>query len=557
MSRLRRSLPLLVVTLGALALGAWQNQVGLAEPVVAGPRTPFTSGHYVANAIAAAQIRIDGYPSTSTPLVGWPHVADFRTVMWPAQLLGVFVGPLVSVNLFFAGTYALNALAGYALGRATRLPPAGAAVVAGLAAFNPWARETLTNGQLEQALLAAPALVWASAAWAVGRADRASLLVPPAVVLLAALAAPHLTLAACLGLGAWAALDVVRHRERAGRWAALLAGGAIAAFVAEGYHAPNFTGGVRVFFPKGSGAHPSSVAGLPDVATLQSLLWPPADHHRETGTLHPTWLGWTALAAAVAGTWRSRSPVALGVAATLAVLALGSHLQVGGVRVPLPFAAFGLLSEAVVQSASAYRMVGGAVVALALAAGALVRTPGAALALVVVAWAETAAFGTRPLRFERQDFYRDAEHRAFRAREGAVLDLPVVSQRCPTPAYHYLYEATFRHRPTPVLVYAPAVYPTLPALHRRLLDATGSADCALRLPALVHDLGFSAVVLHAHDRECPVPPRLVQCLNAAFGPGEAAAGMRWWDPLPPLPEEARRFQGPPGPPAGGAPRGPP
>lgn len=535
-----------VVVLAALAVGAWQNTVGLAGPLQSGPRTAFTAGHYLANAVFAAQMRMDGHPSTQTPLMGWPDVADFRALMWPAQLLGVLIGPLPAVNVFFVATYALNALGGWLLARALRLEPPAAAAVAGLSAVSPWSLETLTNGQLEQALVGNVALVWAVYVMA-ARGRWTWTLAVPMVTLLAALATPHLGLAACAGLPVYALFDGVGRRAEGARlWMrhlGLLGLAAAAALLANAYHSSNFSGGVRVFFPKGTEGHPVGVEGLPDQATLESLFWPPSGADPETGSLHPTWLGFLLppLALLAAGKGRPAARAALGVAVALLVLSLGAT---GPAGIPLPYALLELLSPAVRQSSSAYRMVGGVTVALAVAAGALVRRPAWGLLLVALTWAEALGFATRPVRFARQDFTRDPVYTPFREHEGAVLDLPMVSARCPTPAFHYALEATFRHRPTPVLTAAPAVYPTLPGAYRHMVEASQSPECGPRIEALVHDIGFTGVVLHTHDRSCPVQKSFERCLVQAFGEGERAEGMRYWDPLPPMSEAARAFSRP-------------
>lgn len=534
------------VLLAALALGAWQNAVGLADPLQSGPRTSFTSGQYLANAVFAAQMRMDGHPSTLTPLMGWPDIADFRALMWPSQLLGLLIGPLPAVNVFFITTYALNALGGWLLARALRLEPPAAATVAGLAAVSPWSLETLTNGQLEQALVGNVALVWA--VYVVAARERWTWTAAvPVVTLLVALATPHLGLAACVGLPVYALIDAAGRRSEGARpWvrhAVLLSLAAGAALLANAYHSPNFSGGVRVFFPKGTDGHPVGVEGLPDQATLGSLVWPPAGADPETGSLHPTWLGFLPPPLALFAAWKGRPTArgALGVAAVLLVLSLGAK---GPAGLPLPYALLEWVSPAVQQSSSAYRMVGGATVALAVAVGALFRRPGWGLLVVALAWAETLGFATRPVQFLRQDFTRDPVYTRFREHEGAVLDLPMVSARCPTPAFHYALEATFRHRPTPVLTAAPAVYPTLPGAYRHLVEASQSLECGPRIEALVHDIGFTGVVLHTHDRQCPVQKSFERCLVLAFGEGERAEGVRVWDPLPPMSEAAKAFSRP-------------
>lgn len=543
---MRRLLPLGLVLLGALVLGAWQNEVGLRDPVTTGPRTGFTAGHYLADAVFAAQLRMDGYPSTVTPLAGWPDVADFRALVWPMLVLGALVGPLPAVNLFFAGCYALNVLAGWALARTLGLETPAATAVAGLVGFSPWALETLTNGQVEQALVATIALTWAAwAAAARGGPGRVVLL--PIVVLGSAMATPHLALAACLALPVAAALDVLRPRgEHWGSWprhGLLLGLSAGAALLAHAYHAANFAGGVRVFFPKGTDGRPTGLEGLPDQATLRSLLLPPTGYHHETNSMHPAWLGFVVLGVGVVAMARGR-PLARAAGVVALVLVGFAFGPEGPGGLPLPFVLLERVSPSIGQSASPYRMVAGAVVALAIAAGSLVTRPWQALGLVGLAWVEALIFATRPFQFQPQAFERDPVYLPFREHEGAVLDLPLVGARCPEPAFHYATEAAFRQRPTPVLTSAPAIYPTLPGGYRLIVEAWQAEDCGPRLEAAIKDMGFTGVVLHTHFPSCPVQKTFERCLVQGLGEGERAPGMRWWDPLPPMSEAARAYSTP-------------
>ena len=547
----RDLLPLLTVLVPLLALGLWADHAGLARADAIGPRTMFTPGQHLAAAIASAQVQELGRFSTTTDLVGWPDLADFRAVMWPTQLLAVLTGPLTAVNLIFALTPALNALGAWWLGRSLGLGRWASVALAGMAGYSPWVRETWMNGQLEQAVVGTVAVMWATGLAAARQPTLARVLLAGAVTWAVGMTSPHLCLAACLGLGAWAGWEAVSRRPALAAvraWLPVLAVAAVALLVAGRYHSPNFTAGVQVFFPKGSDGHPGGLAGLPEQATLASLLLPPSDRPTDIVVLHPTWLGAVTLGGVGLALWhRSRAPRASGApmgllaaGGVLVLFSLGADIPFGRVHVPGPFALLGMVSPTITQSGSAYRMIGAAVVALAAVAASVVQGPRSAAALVLAAWAETTLAATRPLPFLPMDFAPDPVAMGFNERDsdddvvrsGAVLDLPLVGPGCPDATFHYVFEATRRLRPVPILPAAPGIYPTVPGLPGEVRAATQLPDCGEALATVIPGWGFTAVALHDHAG-CTPTARLIRCLESAFGPGESTHGLRWWDPLPP------------------------
>lgn len=546
----RDLLPLLTVVVPLIALGLWADRVGLSRPDAIGPRTMFTPGQYLAAAIASAQVAELGHFSTATDLVGWPDVADFRAVMWPTQLLAVLTGPLTAVNLVFVFTPAFNAIAGWWLGRTLGLDRWGRVALAGMVGYSPWVRETWMNGQLEQAVVGTVALMWAAGVAAARRPSLPRILLAGGVTWGVGMTSPHLCLAGCLGLGVWAAWDTlteVPRRTQIRGWLPVLIVAAAGLLVAGRYHSPNFTAGVQVFFPKGSDGHPGGLAGLPEQATLASLLLPPTDRPTDIVVLHPTWLGWVTLAGVALAVARrallgtaTRTTSLLPAGLVLVLFSLGADVPFGRVHVPGPFALLGLVSPTIAQSGSAYRMIGAAVIALAAVAAGIVRGPRSAATLVLLCWAETSLAATRPLPFLPMDFAPDPVAPGFNERDtaddvvraGAVLDLPLVGPGCPDATFHYVFEATRRLRPVPILPAAPGIYPTVPGLPGEVRIATQQADCGAALGTVIPGWGFTAVALHDHPA-CTPTARLVRCLEAAFGPGESVPGLRWWDPLPP------------------------
>lgn len=566
--RLGEAGPTLLVAGLALGLGLWTDRAALLDPTQLGPRTAFTPGQTLAAAVAVAQVQTTGL-ATWTPLLGWPSGADYRAVMWPTQLVALLTGPVLAVNLAFVTIPAFNALAGGWLGRRLGLDRWGAGVVAAGCASAPWVGETLANGQLEQAVVGTVALLWGLG---VGVLRRGGVVAAPTMALAAlaaGLTAPHLLMSAGVGLGLGAAAfvlgsgprvrgaPILGRGARLGRAAAALGGAALGAGLALAYQAGNFSAEHMVLAPKGSAGHPAWLGDVPETVTLSSLLWPPAPAG-EAVVLHPAWLGLVPLLAGFVALWR-RPRLAAGalvVAGVLVLLAFGGELRVGGATIPLPFRLLEALSPAIRASASPYRMVGGAAVALAVVAGAAVRGR-VGFGLVALALFVEARLGAaRPLAFATTPFPRDPPVLAASDRRGAVLDLPLIGRDCPDAGYHYALEALARGRPTPLVVASPVPYPTLPGLGRLF----AGPDCAATLKRELPGWGFEGVVLHEHDPACKAPARLVRCLEEAFGEGTRARGVRAWEPLPVPPDVepgSLRPPAPGGPPPGAAPAGGP
>ena len=528
----RRHLPILLVLAGALAIGVWGDQAAWVDPSRYAPRTAFTSGHLLAHAVARASFEQGWFLAPEVNLVGWPMPASFRALMWPSAALAVVLPPLVAVNLVFVLIPLFNAGCGYLLGRAW-LPGDGAArnvgatLTAGLCAWHPWVRETLANGQLEQACVGVIALVWAAAAWA-RRGGPARWVGVGLLQALVAVSAPHLGLAGAFGLGLIALVDVAADRRLWRPWAGVLGMGAAGTLAAAAYHVSGFSSASQVLWPKGSHGHPAGLPGLAESATLTSLFWPPAATVSEGLTFHPNFLGWALLIGAAFGVRKAGAVgvrAGLVVAGALVLISLGPTLAPG---VPGPYALFGLISDTLAQSQSPYRFLSGGVVALALVAGAAVRTPAVALVLVGIAWVETARVGLRPFPPATQDFEADAVVAPFRARTGPILDLPFASGTCPAGNVHYVIEATRRLRPTPASMATTAVYASVPGLQGKVLGMSRDRQCGALLAPELARWGFTTVVLHQHAG-CPSQPGLVRCLEDAFGPGEAAPELRWWD----------------------------
>jgi hypothetical protein len=553
---MRRVSPLLLVLVAATLVGVALVWPVWAAPGSLAPGTRFTDGHLIGVALWGEALARGELPALTTPLVGWPGGAALRPLLWPSALLGALTGPALAVNLTFALVPAFNVLAGALLGRALGRSAAGSALLGGLLAAHPWVVETLTNGQVEQAVLGGAAMQLAAGLWA-ARGPAVRIVVPMAVTALVGWAAPHVALAGAVltGLfGTFELVDALRRRDRTGaRWLAVLMAVALGALAVQAYHGPSFAPGVHVFSPKGSDGRPTSLADLPEVATLRGLLMPPAARPT-VPVFHPTWLGACALVGAAwalgAALWRGRAagldalaearagarPRAPGpgrfvaIAALFALLALGPSTQVGATTLPLPWAALGVVAPTVLKSMSAYRMVAGAVIALAAAASAAPRAAGSALLLAGLALLEGPLAATRPMPIAAQVAHVDGGRSARAAGEGPVLDLPLAGAECPNGAGHYLLEAAVTGRPVPLLLKNPREgYAAVPELAGGLARTWSRADCATALPSFLARLPFPTVVLHRHDRHCPAPKRMVDCLEAALGPGTTEGGVTWWD----------------------------
>jgi hypothetical protein len=444
--------------------------------------------------------------ATYTQQAGFPLGVDFRPLLWPLGLFSRLTGAVSSYNLLLLTTPALNVLGGYVLGRRLALPsPASAALGLSLA-FPPWVRTTLENGQPEQALLGAGALLLAAVMWAQhGRSPRL-ILVPIATSLLG-IATPHVVLATLVLAGGWL---IFAGKPRRG-WLGLgLVAGAVA--VAR-YHAPGFDSSIEHFFAP-FGLLDASAGPAPKRAIdITELVWkttiPPG---KPPYVVHLGYLGVplcfaTALAARVpAARWTVAGTVAC------VVLAMGDRG---------PFGVLAWISPTIAASGTPYRFMLGAVLAASIAAAFTRWGPVvAALSLVESVWADP-----RPLPFGLLPLPSDPSSLAIRQESGPVLDLPP-SGTCRDAAGHYLVEATRHGLPTPlVLRSGGAAYAHDPALSTQLEAALSSGDCARLLAPLLDD--YPVVVAHRH-RDCLLRETQLQCLITVLGRGHQTPTVAWW-----------------------------
>ena len=519
---------MIAVLLATLVIGVWSVRAVGADPVNLLPDTPFSNGALLAASLAHAEFAQAGYLANRTDLLAWPTGAAYNPVMWPTIGLALFIDPVLAVSLTMALTPLANALGGIALGRQLKLPPITQATVGALLAFSPWVRETLANGQFEQAWPGAIALLWAVAARARERSSALNLL--GLAVLSGACGAsfPHLAMGGAIGLGLWFGWEWLHDRRPAVPVALAVA---IGMLVAASWHAAGYESAISVFAPKGTGKMPTGLDGLPEVATVRSLLFAPAPPTTPSGVLHCSWLGWALPTAACFATLRDRRTGArTGIAvASVGLLILSLGPQLG--PVPMPYRLLTLVSHTIEASGSAYRMVGAALVPLCVLAAGAPRSSLGAAGLVLLAWTETLAFGTRPLTMRAVMVERDPSVAALNAHAGPILDLPLGNRLC--PAGHYALEATRRGRPV-TLITSGLPYSAHPGFLHRIADVQSSPDCGSLMAGLLTEEGFTSVVLHDHG--CRMPDALRACLNTALVPGHTvqlvatapAGAITWW-----------------------------
>ncbi|MES2637834.1 MAG: hypothetical protein V4850_00060 [Myxococcota bacterium] len=517
--------PLLVLLVGAVAIGAaavWPVPTDMRALL---PDTTFTDGHHIALGFADGTLPFSFANRARTLDIAGG--AEFRPLLWPADLLASVVGPVLALNLVFVLIPAFNAVCGWLLGAALRLGGWSRFVLGAAIAFNPWVHTTLANGQLEQAVLGGAALLWAVASFG---ARRPWIGVPLLAVTTLAVgtAAPHVALAACAGLTVWAVVAVAAERSDrraaffvAARWLALVGAAALGALSASRYHAPNFDPVVRLFAPFGSVDAAPVGAQVKRAVLLTDLFFAPGLPPRlANGVVHTGYLGVPLIVAALAGIRWLRAPLLVGLACL--VLAFGA-----GTVVPLPYAAIEALSPTIAASGTPYRFLIGALVGLAASAAAIPWGPRGALALVALLWADGWVGDPRPLPLATSAVVHDPSTVALAVGTGPVLDLPVSGPRCREGATHFLLEAIAHKRSVPVVM-RPA-YEAWPAADRdfaRRVDA-GLKSCDPTVLEAIRAAGFTAVVAHGH-RDCNLDPAEEVCLRSAFGPGTSQGTVTWW-----------------------------
>ncbi|MCK6528964.1 hypothetical protein L6R50_15855 [Myxococcota bacterium] len=518
-----------------------------AAPDALLPETMFTDGNLFAAVLGGDGVTNGDLWRLWTFRTGGAPGAMFRPLFWPTLLLAAAVGPVLALNLTWALVPALNAAGGYLLGRSLGASSTGGALAGALLAWCPWVRTTLANGQIEQAALGLVAATWAAAAWG-ARGRWARVPVVAAVALAVALAAPNLALAAMVGLGPLAAGALARERGPWRRWLALLAAVGAAGLVASAYHGPNFEEGVpNVFWPRQGEGDALNHARVRDF-----FAWPYAHRGLVGGTQHSVYLGWAVLLAGGAGLaagWRRAWPLAAG-AVTLWLLALGPHLSVSGIVVPMPLRLLEILAPPVAASATAYRFAAGVVVALAGTAAVgldpgdrpapplpRLRSPVLALALAASAWAETTLMPGAPLPLETRPAWHHPELAALRWGTGTVLDLPLpddAARACGLPRppeNHYLNALGLHDRPLPYshmrrlrsVVHFGRDFQRFDVVRQVL----GGPDCAGLMRAALQQAGVNGVVLHG-EPECAWRDEERACLWEALGPPAVVGTTAIW-----------------------------
>ncbi|MDP2306733.1 MAG: hypothetical protein Q8P18_11980 [Pseudomonadota bacterium] len=519
-------LPLVLLLLGSLAIGAaavWPVPTAVRALV---PDTTFTDGHRIALGFADGTLPF--FTRTGARTLDIAGGADFRPLLWPADLLAAVAGPLLALNLVFILIPAFNAVCGWILGAALRLGAWSRFVLGAAIAFNPWVHTTLANGQLEQAVLGGAALVWAVALLGAARPWIGAPLLAVTTFAVGT-AAPHVALAACAALPIWAVVSLVaegRQDRRSAvfvgiRWLLLIGAAAIGAQAASRYHAPNFDAVVRLFAPFGSVDAAPVGAQVKRAVLLSDLFVAPGLPPRlANGVVHSGYLGVPLLVAALAGVGWRRAPLLAGLACL--VLAFGA-----GTTFPLPYAGLEALSPTIAASGTPYRFLIGAIVGLAASAAAIPWGPRGALALVALLWASGWTGDPRPLPLASVAVAHDPSTVALSVGTGPVLDLPVPGPRCKEGATHYLLEATEHGRPVPVVLRPSSeAWPKGDRAFARRVDA-GLNPCDPDVLAEIRAAGFTAVVAHGH-RNCNLAPEEAACLRTAFGPGTSQGKVTWW-----------------------------
>lgn len=316
---------------------------------------------------------------TATRLVDYPRGGTLILVGWANLLLGAalrpFLGLIPAFNLTVLASLALAPLAAWAFARAVGLGRWGAALAALAFACHPFVLGVLANGQVawyDHGFLALLAL----ATWRAAREGlfRHAALVAVALVLTLATSPYYLVTGAILAaiLGAWALLVPPEGGLRRSRWRAAGALG-LGALAGTGLCLPllaYFTARSNSLFspaqPREDAVFREMAAGVADLFLPRPL---PGSEVLAPGEFHFAYLGIGLLVLAVGGLAFGRRrdlwPF-LASAVLFGILALGR----GSAGVSLPF---GWMVEAVPALEAViftYRFVVGAVLALAILAGA-------------------------------------------------------------------------------------------------------------------------------------------------------------------------------------------
>jgi hypothetical protein len=206
---------------------------------------------------------------------------------------------------------------------------------------------------------------------------------------------------------------------------------------------------------------------------------------------------------------------------------LGDSVVVGGSAFTTPVGYLSGLSSAFARSGNAYRFAAGAVVALSMLAAAAGQSRWGLL-ILALAWGEVGLVRSRgiPLAVQKSPF----EEYALQIQGSTpVLDLPLLSNQCPTAAYHYGAQAVVSGRPVfHTLRLGKEAYGRAGMPLEKLGLLLASESCVGELPGVLGAMGIGVVVLH-QDVRCGLDEVAVRCLEEVFGEAVVEEGHRWWE----------------------------
>ena len=153
---------LFLISYGGLWFTLWYTQ-GLWQQSNMVPSTAFTDGHLITIAVGKWELLNDSLFDFHTNRIGWPKGLVYLPLMWPTIVLASFVGTIPAFNFTYLYIPIFNAICGYFWGRSLQNSRSISLLCALLVGWNPWVRETLGNGQFEQAIIGIIALMWACA----------------------------------------------------------------------------------------------------------------------------------------------------------------------------------------------------------------------------------------------------------------------------------------------------------------------------------------------------------------------------------------------------------
>lgn len=518
-------------------VGVWFNQASMRSPEVLLPITEFTEGHLAGTAVGVVEWEKDSLFDLFVDEIGWPDGLVYRPMMWPSIALGIFVGPVMALNLLWSYVLSCNAVCGFFLVRVLGLSRVSAVVAGSLMAWNPWVRTTLSNGQFEQSFIGVIALIWGMV-FLSEQYRWLGVLGTFFAVLLGGLAVPNIVLTGLIALPVLGAWRVMGNIRRMVPWSLCACATICGGLLVNGYQSAGFSSDEPQFFSP----RRADDASMDNTATLDSLFSAPIKRVANNQVAHIPYQGEIWPKAGVVGALVGGNIGVMSLLATVDMLhfSLGPSVEVKDNTYFLPVSWLAYYAPILAQSGSYYRFALGGFIgfALCIAAGIhRVRGYSLIVSIFLGGWLiresiqETENMKGHPIPLSASEAFSHPAIDELQGGKGAVLGLPLLkNMNCDKGSFGYVKEYWQHRRPILHTMEPPIRYRSNEPKISRLMRVLDDSKCSAKISATIRRLGVGAVILYTQS-QCNLSQEQKDCLQEGLGMPKKTRGVWIWDDL--------------------------